>query len=376
MRDLSFIREDIDRVDKEIINLLEERMELALEVAKYKNSTGKPIYDKQREDEKIDKIRGLASTGFNAEALAEIFLQIMSISRRYQYSVIGDNDGYIDSLYKKVDKLDINNNTRVVYQGVEGAFSEQACHEYFGKDINSYNVAEFEDVMIDLDKGNADYGILPIENSTAGFVNGIYNLLVRYDLTIVGEHIIKVDQALLGVQGATLENIKTVYSHPQGLLQTKEFLDKYNWEQISMSNTALSAKMVRDEGDKEKAAIASARNAELYNLDIIKEAINGEKNNSTRFIIITRKKIYACNSKTIGISFSLAHESGSLYNILAHFIFNNINMTSIESIPLPNKAWEYEFIISFEGNLSEDNVRNALKGIKEESIGFKVLGNY
>ncbi len=376
MRDLSFIREDIDKVDREIIDLLERRMGLALEVAKYKNSTGKPIYDRQREDEKIDKIRGMASTDFNAEALAEIFLQIMSISRRYQYSVIGDNDGYIDNLYEKVDKLDINNDTKIVYQGVEGAFSEQACLEYFGKNINSYNVAAFEDVMIELDKGNAKYGILPIENSTAGFVNGIYDLLVRYDLTIVDEHIIKVDQALLGIQGANIEDIKTVYSHPQGLLQTKDFLDKYNWEQISMSNTALSAKLVKEKDDKTKAAIASARNAQLYDLDIIKEAINGEKNNSTRFVIITKKKVYTSNARNIGISFSLAHESGSLYNILAHFIFNNISMTSIESIPCPNKDWEYEFIIAFEGKLSEDNVRNALKGIKEESTGFKILGNY
>ncbi len=376
MRDLSLVREDIDKVDREIIDLLEKRMGLALEVAEYKNSTGKPIYDKQREDEKIDKIRGMASTEFNAEALAEIFLQIMSISRRYQYSVIGDNDGYIDGLYTKVDKLDIDNDTRVVYQGVEGAFSEQACNEYFGKDANSYNVAAFEDVMIELDNGNAKYGILPIENSTAGFVNGIYDLLVRYDLTIVDEHIIKVDQALLGVHGATIEDIKTVYSHPQGLLQTKDFLDKYNWEQISMSNTALSAKLVKEKADKSKAAIASARNAQLYNLDIIRPAINGEKNNSTRFVIVTKKKIYTSSAKNIGISFSLAHESGSLYNILAHFIFNNISMTSIESIPCPNKDWEYEFIVSFEGNLGQDNVRNALKGIKEESTGFKILGNY
>lgn len=376
MRDLSDIRVDIDRVDRAIGDLLEERMTLALDVAAYKHSTGKPIYDKAREDAKLDKIRGMASSEFNANALAEIFMQIMSISRRYQYSLIGDNDGYIDNLYTKVDKLPINSKTKIVYQGVPGAFSEQAMMEFFGSDMPNMNVDSFEDVMIALDKGYAEYGILPIENSSAGFVSGIYALLARYDLTIVGEHIVKVDQSLLGVPGATIDDVKTVYSHPQGLLQSKEFLDSHGFEQISLANTAVAAKYVIDENDKTKAAVASARNAELYGLDVINPCINHEKNNSTRFIIVSRHKIYTETSKKIGISFSLAHESGTLYNILAHCIFNGINMTSIESIPLQNKVWEYNFFVTFEGNLGQDNVRNALKGIKEEALAFKILGNY
>lgn len=376
MRDLNDIRENIDRVDGAIAKLLEERMELAFDVAKYKISTGKPIYDKDREDEKLSKIRSLATTPVNENVLEEIFTQIMSISRRYQYSIVGDREGYIEKLYTCVEALEIDKSTTVVYQGVHGAFSEQAMFDFFGKEIHNFNVKEFEEVLIAVDKGEADYGILPIENSTAGFVNGIYAMLSRYDLTIVGEHILKAEQSLLGVKGAKLSDIRTVYSHPQGLLQTQEFLNKFDWEQISWPNTAGSAKMVSEAKDISKAAIASRINAAIYGLDILEPVISGEENNSTRFIIVSRDKVYTKSAQKVGIGFSLAHESGTLYNLLAHFIFNGINMASIESVPIPNKAWEYTFFITIEGNLQEDAVRNALKGIREESHHFKILGNF
>ncbi len=376
MRDLKDIRENIDEVDKEIIALLERRMELAMYVADYKKGTGKAIYDRERELAKLEKIKGYTETDFNKCAMEEIFLQIMSISRRYQYSLIGDNDNYIDSLYTNIDKLPIYDNTKVVYQGVPGAFAEEAMYKFFGANISNYNVDTFENVMIELDKGNAKYGVLPIENSTAGFVSGIYDLLGRYDLTLVGEQIIKINQALLGVKGATLSDIKTVCSHPQGLLQSKIFVKNHNLDQIEVANTALSAKMVVEKQDKTLGAICSIKNAELYGLDIIEPRVNENSDNSTRFVIISKKKIYTKAARKVGITFSLPHESGSLYNILAHFIFNNLNMTSIESVPMGNKTWEYRFFVSFEGNLAQTEVRNAIKGIKEEVGDFKILGNY
>ena len=374
--ELNEIRKEIDSVDKEMLSLFEKRMQLAKEVAEYKLSTGKAIYDKEREDAKIAKLTELAPGEFNKHCISELFLQIMSISRRYQYQMIGDNEGYIEKAYEQVDALPMNENTKVVYAGVPGAFAEQATIEYFGENANTQHVGSFEKVILAIEDGEAEYGVLPIENSSGGFVSGNYDLLSQYDVCIVGEEIIKVEQTLLGLPGASLDDIKVVYSHPQGLLQSRKFLETYGWKQVEYANTALSAVKVRDDGDKSQAAITSKRAAKLYGLDILKDCINDADDNSTRFMIITKKKMYAKNAKKISICFSLPHESGTLYNILGHFIFNNINLTSIESTPLKNKQWEYRFFISFEGNLNELPVINALTGIRKETIDFKILGNY
>lgn len=374
IQDLSITREEIDAVDKQIVELIEKRMDLALEVAKYKMSTGKPIYDRERELQKLEKLGGLASTEFNSKMIQELFLQIMTGSRRYQYSVIGDQDHVIDDMFASVDELEISPQTKVVYAGVPGAFAEAAMVAYFGDDIDGSNVKEFYEVAQMVSEGKADYGVLPIENSSAGFVSGIYDLLERYQLSIVGEQMVQVNQCLLGIPGTDLSKVQTVFSHPQGLLQAKEYLEDKAWKQISMSNTALSAKKVHDDGDMTQVAIASERAAQLYGLSVLNPQLNMSNNNTTRFVIVSNKKEYVKKANKVSISFALSHECGSLYNILAHFIFNNVNMTSIESIPLTGKQWEYCFFVDFEGNLSDNEVKNALKGIMSETDEFRILG--
>lgn len=374
VQDLSVTREQIDKVDKEIVSLIEQRMELALEVAKYKMSTGKPIYDRQRELEKLDKLGAMASSEFNAKGIQELFLQIMSVSRRYQYSVIGDQDHAIEKMFEEKEVFDITKDTKVVYAGVPGAFAEMAMLDYFGEQIQPLHVKEFHEVAAMVAEGKADYGVLPIENSTAGFVNGIYDLLERYQLSIVGEQKVRVDQCLLGIPGTKISDIKTVFSHPQGLMQAREYLEDMDWKEVSMNNTAASAKKVHDDGDCAQAAIASARAAKLYDLEILNPKLNVSDNNTTRFVIVSNKKEYLKDANKVSISFSLPHQSGTLYNILAHFIFNNVNMTSIESIPLPGRQWEYCFFVDFAGNLGENEVRNALKGIMAETEEFRILG--
>lgn len=374
IQDLSVTREEIDKVDKAIVELIEKRMDLALEVAKYKLSTGKPIYDRQRELEKLEKLGAMASSEFNAKSVQELFLQIMSVSRRYQYSVIGDQEKTIEGMFTRKEELERSKDTRVVYAGVPGAFAEMAMVDYFGEDIHAIHVKEFRDVAGLVAEGEADYGVLPIENSTAGFVNGIYDLLDRYQLSIVGEQKVRVDQCLLGIRGTKLSDIKTVFSHPQGLMQSKEYLEDKKWKAVSMNNTAVSAKKVHDDGDKSQAAIASERAAKLYGLEIINPRLNVSDNNTTRFVIVSNKKEYVKKANKVSISFALPHQSGTLYNILAHFIFNNVNMTSIESIPLSGRQWEYCFFVDFEGNLSDNAVKNALKGIMAETEEFRILG--
>jgi chorismate mutase/prephenate dehydratase len=248
--------------------------------------------------------------------------------------------------------------------------------KYFGDEINSFHVETFRDAMSAIDEGSADFAVLPIENSTAGIVNEIYDLLVEFENYIVGEQIIKIEHCLLGVQDADISDIKTVYSHPQSLMQSSRYLAEHDWQQISMQNNAFAAKKVADEKDRTQAAIASEYAGEIYGLKVLKKGVNRSDTNSTRFIIVTNQKIFRKDAGKISICFEVAHESGSLYHMLSHFIYNNLNMTKIESRPIEGRNWEYRFFVDFEGNLADSSVKNALRGLRDEARNMKILGNY
>lgn len=174
-----------------------------------------------------------------------------------------------------------------------------------------------------------------------------------------------------------MKDIKTVYSHPQALMQCSDYLDEHKeWERISVKNTAMAAKKIRDEGRKDAAAIASAINADIYGVKVLEDVIQDNKNNYTRFIIVSGKKVYNKNAKSISLCFEIPHESGSLYHALSHFIYNNINMINIQSRPIQNKNWEYRFIIDIEGKFSDTSVQNALRGLREETASLRILGTY
>ena len=218
--------------------------------------------------------------------------------------------------------------------------------------------------------------MLPIENSTAGIVNEIYDLLQEYENYIVGEQIIRIEHCLLGVPGTELSDIRTVYSHPQSLMQSARFLAGYDWQQISMQNNASAAKKVADEQLKTQAAIASEYAGKVYGLEVLRKGVNHSGTNSTRFIIVTNQKIFRKDAGKVSICFEVPHESGSLYHMLSHFIYNNLNMTKIESRPIEGRNWEYRFFIDFEGNLADSAVKNALRGLRDEARNMKILGNY
>ena len=249
--------------------------------------------------------------------------------------------------------------------------------EYFGDDCDSFNVDTWKDAMEAIKNGEADYAVLPIENSSAGIVSENYDLLVEYNNYIVGEQIIKIDHCLLGNQNSSIDDIEIVYSHPQALMQCSEYFEEHkNWEKIGAKNTALAASKVSEGGKKNEAAIASEITADIYDMKVLDKAIQNNKNNSTRFIIVTGKKVYSKSSSKISICFEIPHESGSLYHMLSHFIYNNINMTNIQSRPIQNKNWEYRFFIDFEGDFKDTAVQNALRGLSEETISLKILGTY
>lgn len=375
MIDLMNIRDQIDNIDEQIVNLFERRMGLTEEVADFKIKTGKPVFDKQREQEKLSALRDKCTGEFNEKGVQELFQQIMSISRKRQYQLLTKHGVVDESGFAEVVALDTKS-CKVVFQGMEGAYTFAAMNTFFGDQIDSYHVQTWKEVMEDIKNEKADYAVLPIENSTAGAVTDIYDLLTTYQHTIVGEQIIKIEHVLMGLPEATLADIKTVYSHPQGLLQSKDFLDQHpHWKQEKVLNNAYAAKKVKEDGDVTQAAIASADAAAFFGLNILEKEFHSN-NNETRFIIISRKKIYKSDAKKITICFELPHESGTLYNMLSHFIYNGLTMTKIESRPIAGKNWEYRFFVDFEGNLATSSVKNALRGIEQEVSTLRILGNY
>ncbi len=373
--DLLELRGQIDDIDRQIVSLYEQRMEICGQVAAYKIETGKKVFDRQREMEKLAKVKSLTHNDFNSHGVEELFEQIMSMSRKLQYQLLARHGSMGRLPFIEVGELDTKE-ARVVFQGAEGAYSQAAMMQYFGDSVDSFHVDTFRDAMSAIDEGSADFAVLPIENSTAGIVSEIYDLLVEFENYIVGEQILQINHCLLGVPGAELEDIRTVYSHPQSLMQSSRFLAGHDWRQISMQNNAFAARKVADEGDRSQAAIASEYAAKVYGLNVLCEGINQEKDNSTRFIIVTNQKIFRKDAGKVSICFELPHQSGSLYHMLSHFIYNNLNLCRIESRPIEDRSWEYRFFIDFEGNLADSAVKNALRGLRDEARNMKILGNY
>lgn len=373
--DLQQLRTQIDKIDAQIVELYEQRMDISRQVAEYKIETGKKVFDKQREQEKLEKVKSMTHNDFNSHGIEELFEQIMSMSRKLQYQLLAENGSMGRLPFIGVDELETKA-ARVVFQGAEGAYSQAAMMKYFGDKVNSFHVDTFREAMGAIDEGSADFAVLPIENSTAGIVNEIYDLLQEYENYIVGEQIIRIEHCLLGVPGATMEDIKTVYSHPQSLMQSAKFLENHSWQLISMQNNAFAARKVAEEQDKSQAAIASEYAGQIYGLEVLQKGVNHSGTNSTRFIIVTNQKIFKRDARKVSICFEVPHESGSLYHMLSHFIYNNLNMTKIESRPIEGRNWEYRFFVDFEGNLADSAVKNALRGLREEARNMKILGNY
>ncbi|HIR26452.1 MAG TPA: prephenate dehydratase [Candidatus Choladousia intestinigallinarum] len=370
------LRDEIDEIDRRIVELFEKRMDVSAEVAEYKISVGKKVFDKEREHAKLNTLTKMARNDFNRHGVQELFSQIMSMSRKLQYQLLAENGAAGRLPFIEVEDIQ-REGIRVVYQGVEGAYSHAAMREYFGEQINAFHVPKWRDAMEAIAEGAADYAVLPIENSSAGIVADNYDLLVDFENYIVGEQVIPCEHALVGIPGTKLEDIVRVYSHQQALSQCEEYLNQHReWQLIPYDNTARAALKIARDQDKTQAAVASKFAAELFGLEVLQEHIYYNEANSTRFIVVTNQRIFRKDAKKISICFEVPHRSGSLYNILSHFIYNNLNMNKIESRPKRGTNWEYRFFIDFDGNLNESSVKNALRGIREEATNMKILGNY
>ena len=370
MKDLKTCREEIDAIDQQIIALFEQRMNVAKDVITYKLAHDMEIFQSAREQEVIEKnvnrIRNEELKGY-----AKTFIQdMMNISKTYQATFIPSENHY----QLKAPRFD---NIVVGYQGVPGSFSESALETYFKETTQRKNYVHFQDVFEALKNDEIDYGVVPLENSSTGAINDNYDLKRDYGFYVVGEQSIAVEQHLLGLPGSHIEDLREVYSHPQGLLQSSDFLDAHPYiQKHEYLNTATSAQFVAQQKNPTIAAIASQKAAQLYGLEILQENIQNLKTNATRFIIFGKNLETSQDVSHISLVFTLKHHVGTLYQVMKIINDHHINMLRIESRPLKQTAWEYYFYVDIEGSLEQENIILALEDLKAHTITLRVLGNY
>lgn len=367
------LRKEIDEIDSTLLKLLERRMEVVKGVGEYKKANNLPIFNENREQQVIDKIVKKLNNPIIENEMIELFNTIMKVSRDYQDKIIrGENNiGNNDS-----DEDVLNGNYKVAYQGVPGSFGEEALDKFFDKDAEKVNVEKIEDVLRKLKEEEVDYGILPIEDSSTGGIHEVYDLINKYDAFIVGEKVVQIKHNLLCTEDGTIENIEEVYSHPQAFKQSEKYLEDKSWKLVPYSDTAASCKFISECEDKTKGAIASEKAAETYNLKVLEKNVNFYCNSSIRFIVVGRKLQLRESNDKISLVFSTPHEVGALYKVLSNIFNNKLNMLKIESRPIYNKPWEYYFYVDIQGNLLNDNVKNAIEKIKKDCSYFHILGNY
>lgn len=272
---------------------------------------------------------------------------------------------------------DVVENPRVAYQGVAGAYSEMATRSFFGTDVNSIGLHQFEDCFVALKNKEADYAVLPLENSFTGAIRQVYELLVKYECYMVGETTVPIAHCLAGIPGATLEDIGGVYSHEQGIFQCEKFLDNYpEWDRVPYGDTAGSAKMVSEEGDIHKAAICSTRAAELYNLEILESSIQTKQNNTTRFVVVAPMMELRKGRNKLCLAFVVKHEADSLHRVLSIFGNHGLKLIHIESRPVIENNWEYAYFVELTGDLTDPGMEDIMMAVRENSTYFRVFGNY
>lgn len=372
---LDELRAEIDRIDKELLPLFLRRMELSSGVADYKRSVGKPVLDSEREKQVLESKMALVEDKKKQNEVYEFYAAIMSISRERQTKeLVGFNRALVEDM---LDPKPAVSDPRIVFYGAEGSYTEQAAIKYFGNVSDRYNVSAFDDAFAELEKGNADYAVLPIENSYTGTIADVIDLLAKYGYFITGEVDVPIRHCLLGVPGARLSDIKTVYSHEQGIMQSREFLKTLGEVELKeYYSTSQSAQKVADDKDITKAAIAGRQNAEIYGLEVLAADINNSAKNTTRFIIVSKNLELNEKSDKISAAFTLPHKSGELHRILACFARGNLNLLKLESRPLYDRNFEYMFFVDYSGNLLDERVRRVTNNVIEGTGEFKLLGNY
>lgn len=378
--DLSEIRRDIDRIDTELVRLLCERLDCSVKVAQYKHEHGMAVLNEAREREVLRGVEE-ASSALDPEARGYgranslVYSTVMEVSRAVQHRMLGAGEQLRACIEGAERSLIPAAQARIVCQGTRGAFSHEAAVKLFDGCEPRF-VDRWEDVIETVKSGQADYGLIPVENSSTGSVHEAFDLIMANQCRIAAAVDVPVRQCLLTVEGADPAQVRTVVSHPQALAQCRDFIRNAGYEEKSFGNTATAAAYVAALGDPTVAAIASAQAADEYGLTVARESIQTFDGNTTRFVAISQQLCVTDDANRITLMFCLPHVTGSLYHTLARFALEGLNLTKLESRPLRNGTFEYAFYLDFEGNLQNENTVSLLCALSEEMPQFTLLGNY
>ena len=372
--DLKDLRNEIDEIDSQLIPLLQRRMGVSKKVAEYKVKNGIPVLNEQREQEILDNV--CEKCGEQGEIIKTIFAATMDASRALQHKIIGGGRELRDNINNSLFSGSLSaEGEPVACQGVEGAYSAITANILFPSSPVLYH-KQFEDVFEAVNKGEAKFGIIPVENSTAGSVHESYDLIMKYRFYVVGAYDLKIEHCLCAKPDTKYEDITDVYSHPQALSQCKNFLKNFNFTGINYTNTASAAKLVSDSEKNNIAAICSVDAAKKYGLNVIKRNIQNNNNNRTRFIVISKELIIPDDANKISLIFSLAHKTGSLYRVLGRFSMSGLNLTKLESRPVEDGSFNYYFYADVQGNVRNEETIDLICALSDELPEFEFLGNY
>ena len=377
MSELEQLRGDIDAIDRQIVDLMKQRMETVAQVAEYKKANNIPVLDTGRERALLSKVGQEAGEEL-ADYVQSMYRTIMAASRSYENGKLGRGSKVYDGIKKAMEETPqlFPQRPTVACQGIEGAYSQIACDRLFKAPSILY-FQSFDHVFKAVESGMCQYGILPIENSTAGSVNAVYDLMIRHNFSIVRSARLKVSHNLLAKPGTKLEDIRDVYSHEQALHQCADYLAGLKNVAVHVvENTAVAARMVAQSDRSDVAALSSRLCAEQYDLEIVRDNVQDQDNNYTRFICISKKpEIYPGADRT-SLMMTLPHKPGTLYNVLAKFYALNINLQKLESRPLPNREFEFMFYFDVEASVYAPEREKLFRDLEAESEQLRYLGTY
>jgi len=374
--ELSELRIKIDSVDKEMVRLFEERMNIASEIAEYKKENNLPTLDAKREREKLNAVSELASDEMS-DYVRTLYSLMFELSRSHQDKLLGKQSELYNDIMSAIDNTDrmFPKSAIIACQGKEGAYSQIACDKLF-KDPKIMYYANFENVFTAIEKGMCRYGILPIENSTAGSVNKVYDLMIKHNFHIVRSTRIKIDHSLLAKPGTKLSDIKEIISQEQAIAQCAGFLKNLDVKVTYCENTAVAAELVANSDRNDIAALSSRFCAELYGLESLAESVQDAGNNHTRFICIAKNlEIYPGADKT-SVMMVLPHKPGALYKVLARLYSLGINLIKLESRPLPERDFEFMFYFDLETSVYSEEYARLMSDLDSICESFKYLGSY
>jgi len=375
--ELKELRQEIDKIDDSLVELFRARMEVAAKIADCKKEEGIPILVPAREREKLQDVAQKAGPEM-ANYTRVLYSMLFELSRSYQSKRSGSVSPLYDAITRSIEQTPklFPQAPMVACQGVEGAYSQIACEKIFKNPFIFY-FKNFEAVFNAIDQGMCQYGILPIENSTAGSVKKVYDLMIQHNFSIVRTFRLKVDHNLLVNPGTSLSDIKEIYSHEQAISQCGDFLQSLTGVNvIPVANTALAAEMVAQSGRKDVAALSSRACAELYGLDCLASSVQDKGNNRTRLICISKNlEIYPGSDKT-SIMMILNHKPGALYKVLARLYTLGINVTKLESRPIPDREFEFMFYFDLETSIYSEEFVQLMCELDELCEEFKYLGSY